>query len=136
MEIKKIVGILLIVNSQKEKQILKFIKGLQDEFNLPNAPEIFVGTLNVYMSKLVKDNDLLPISLKKQTKNAPVRVKETNVDDIPVEGLTPFDGEFLAVPYSYFDLVARSSKLNFTGNSFKSRVSPSCAFTILPILSA
>ena len=106
-----------VVNSQKEKQILKFIKGLQDEFNLPNAPEIFVGTLNVYMSKLVKDNDLLPISLKKQTKNAPVRVKETNVDDIPVEGLTPFDGEFLAVPYSYFDLVARSSKLNFTGNS-------------------
>ena len=79
-----------VVNSQKENQILKFIKGLQDEFNLPNAPEIFVGTLNVYMSKLVKDNDLLPISLKKQTKNAPVRVKETNVDDIPVEGLNPF----------------------------------------------
>ena len=67
--------------------------------------EIFIGTLNAYLSELVKNNDLIPISLKKQTKNAPVKVKETNVDDVPVEGLTPFDGEFLAKPYSYFDIV-------------------------------
>ena len=45
------------------------------------------------------------------------KVKETNVDDVPVEGLVPFDGEFLAKPYSYFDIVNRGSKLNFTGNS-------------------
>ena len=66
---------------------------------------------------MIKNNDLIPISLKKQTKNAPVKVKETNVDDVPVEGLKPFDGEFLATPYSYFDIVNRGSKLNFTGNS-------------------
>ena len=106
-----------VVNTQKEAQILKFVKELQSEFQDFVAPEIFIGTLNAYLSKLVKDNDLVPISLKKQTKNAPVKVKETNVDDVPVEGLTPFDGEFLAKPYSYFDIVNRASKLNFAGNS-------------------
>ncbi|BCV07680.1 MAG: hypothetical protein CM15mL2_1560 [Caudoviricetes sp.] len=106
-----------VVNTQKENQILKFVKILQNEFKDFVAPEIFIGTLNAYLSELVKDNDLIPLSLKKQTKNAPVRVKETNVDDVPVEGLTPFDGEFLAKPYSYFDIVNRASKLNFVGNS-------------------
>ena len=106
-----------VVNTQKEAQILKFVKELQSEFQDFVAPEIFIGTLNAYLSELVKNNDLIPISLKKQTKNAPVKVKETNVDDVPVEGLKPFDGEFLAKPYSYFDIVNRGSKLNFTGNS-------------------
>jgi len=106
-----------VVNAQKEGQILKFVKELQSDFHNFVAPEIFIGTLNAYLSKLVRDNDLIPLSLKKQTKNAPVKVKETNVDDVPVEGLSPFDGEFLAKPYSYFDIVNRSSKLNFKGNS-------------------
>ena len=106
-----------VVNTQKEAQILKFVKELQSEFQDFVAPEIFIGTLNAYLSKLVRDNDLIPISLKKQTKNAPVKVKETNVDDVPVEGLTPFDGEYLAKQYSYFDIVNRASKLNFAGNS-------------------
>ena len=106
-----------VVNAQKEAKILKFVKELQSDFHNFVAPEIFIGTLNAYLSKLVRDNDLIPLSLKKQTKNAPVKVKETNVDDVPVEGLSPFDGEFLAKPYSYFDIVNRSSKLNFTGNS-------------------
>jgi len=106
-----------VVNAQKEGQILKRVKELQSDFQNFVAPEIFVGTLNAYLSQLVKNNDLIPLSLKKQTKNAPVKVKETNVDDVPVEGLKPFDGEFLAKPYSYFDIVDRGSKLNFVGNS-------------------
>ena len=106
-----------VVNAQKERQILKRVKELQSDFQNFVAPEIFVGTLNAYLSNLVKDNDLIPLSLKKQTKNAPVKVTETNVDDVPVEGLKPFDGEFLAKPYSYFDIVNRGSKLNFIGNS-------------------
>ena len=106
-----------VVNAQKEGQILKRVKELQSDFQNFVAPEIFVGTLNAYLSELVKNNHLIPISLKKQTKNAPVKVTETNVDDVPVEGLKPFDGEFLAKPYSYFDIVNRGSKLNFIGNS-------------------
>ena len=106
-----------LVNAQKEGQILKRVKELQSDFQNFVAPEIFVGTLNAYLSELVKNNHLIPISLKKQTKNAPVKVTETNVDDVPVEGLKPFGGEFLAKPYSYFDIVNRGSKLNFTGNS-------------------
>ena len=106
-----------VVNAQMEKEILRFVKQLQDDFQDFVSPQIFIGTLNSYLSELVRNNDLVPISLKKQTKNAPVRVKETNVDDVPVEGLVPFDGEFLAKPYSYFDIVNRGSKLNFTGNS-------------------
>ena len=106
-----------LVNTQMEKEILKQIKIYQKDFEDFTPPQIFIGTLNAYLSELVKNNDLIPISLKKQTKNAPVKVKETNVDDVPVEGLKPFDGEFLAKPYSYFDIVNRGSKLNFTGNS-------------------
>ena len=106
-----------VVNTQMEKEILKQVKIYQKDFEDFTPPQIFIGTLNAYLSELVKNNDLIPISLKKQTKNAPVRVKETNVDDVPVEGLKPFDGEFLAKPYSYFDIVDRGSKLNFTGNS-------------------
>ena len=106
-----------VVNTQMEKEILKQVKIYQNDFQDFVPPQIFIGTLNAYLSELVKNNDLIPISLKKQTKNAPVKVKETNVDDVPVEGLKPFDGEFLAKPYSYFDIVDRGSKLNFTGNS-------------------
>ena len=106
-----------LVNTQMEKEILKQVKIYQKDFEDFTPPQIFIGTLNAYLSELVKNNDLIPISLKKQTKNAPVKVKETNVDDVPVEGLKPFDGEFLAKPYSYFDIVNRGSKLNFTGNS-------------------
>ena len=106
-----------VVNTQMEKEILKQVKIYQNDFQDFTPPQIFIGTLNAYLSELVKNNDLIPISLKKQTKNAPVKVKETNVDDVPVEGLKPFDGEFLATPYSYFDIVNRGSKLNFTGNS-------------------
>ena len=106
-----------VVNAQMETEILRFVKQLQDDFQDFVSPQIFIGTLNSYLSELIRNNDLVPISLKKQTKNAPVRVKETNVDDVPVEGLVPFDGEFLAKPYSYFDIVNRGSKLNFTGNS-------------------
>jgi len=106
-----------VVNTQMEKEILKQVKIYQNDFQDFAPPQIFIGTLNAYLSELVRNNDLIPISLKKQTKNAPVRVKETNVDDVPVEGLKPFDGEFLAKPYSYFDIVDRGSKLNFTGNS-------------------
>jgi hypothetical protein len=106
-----------VVNTQMEKEILKQVKIYQKDFEDFTPPQIFIGTLNAYLSELVKNNDLIPISLKKQTKNAPVKVKETNVDDVPVEGLKPFDGKFLAKPYSYFDIVDRGSKLNFTGNS-------------------
>ena len=106
-----------VVNTQMEKEILKQVKIYQNDFQDFTPPQIFIGTLNAYLSELVKNNDLIPISLKKQTKNAPVKVTETNVDDVPVEGLKPFDGEFLAKPYSYFDIVNRGSKLNFTGNS-------------------
>ena len=106
-----------VVNAQMETEILRFVKQLQNDFQDFVSPQIFIGTLNSYLSELIRNNDLVPISLKKQTKNAPVRIKETNVDDVPVEGLVPFDGEFLAKPYSYFDIVNRGSKLNFTGNS-------------------
>jgi len=106
-----------VVSAKEEKKILKKVKELQKEFEKPIPPEIFVGTLNVYLSKLAKDNILFPISLKKQTRNSPVKVTPTNFDSIPVEGLTAFDGKFLAKPYSYFDISIRNGKINFKGNS-------------------
>ena len=59
-----------VVNDNKERFILEKVKELQNEFEEPVPPEVFVGTLNVYLSKLAKDNILFPISLKKQTKTA------------------------------------------------------------------
>ena len=106
-----------VVNDNQERFILRRVKELQEEFEEPVPPEIFVGTLNVYLSKLAEDNILFPISLKKQTRNAPVKVTPTNIDDIPVEGLSAFDGDFLAKPYSYFDISNRNGKINFRGNS-------------------
>ncbi len=58
----------------------------------------------LYLSQLARENILLPISLKKQTKSAPVKVTPTNLDAVPVEGISATNGQFLAKPYSYFEI--------------------------------
>ena len=114
-----------VVNSKQEENILNRVKQLQKEFEDPTPPEIFIGTLNAYLSQLAKENILLPISLKKQTKSAPVKVTPTNLDDVPVEGISATNGQFLAKPYSYFEISDRGGKINFKGNSlfFKAQFS-------------
>ena len=106
-----------VVNSDQEKNILTKVRQLQEQFEDPTPPEIFVGTLNAYLSQLVGSNILFPISLKKQTKNAPVKVTPTNVIPVPVEGIAATNGQFLAKPYSYFEISDRGGKINFKGNS-------------------
>ena len=106
-----------VVNGKQEENILNRVKQLQKEFEDPTPPEIFIGTLNAYLSQLVKENILLPISLKKQTKNAPVKVTPTNIDSVPVDGISATKGQFLAKPYSYFEISDRGGKINFKGNS-------------------
>ena len=106
-----------VVNSKQEENILNRVKQLQKEFEDPTPPEIFIGTLNAYLSQLARENILLPISLKKQTKSAPVKVTPTNLDAVPVEGISATNGQFLAKPYSYFEISDRGGKINFKGNS-------------------
>ena len=106
-----------VVNGDQEKNILTKVRQLQEQFEDPTPPEIFVGTLNAYLSQLVGSNILFPISLKKQTKNAPVKVTPTNVIPVPVEGISATNGQFLAKPYSYFEISDRGGKINFKGNS-------------------
>jgi len=105
-----------VVNSKQEENILNRVKQLQKEFEDPTPPEIFIGTLNAYLSQLARENILLPISLKKQTKSAPVKVTPTNLDAVPVEGISATNGQFLAKPYSYFEISDRGGKINFKGN--------------------
>ena len=114
-----------VVNSNQERFILTQVKEFQKQFEDPTPPEIFVGTVNAYLSQLARNNTLLPISLKKQTKNAPVKVTPTNLDPVPVEGLSATNGQFLAKPYSYFEISDRGGKINFKGNSlfFKAQFS-------------
>ena len=114
-----------VVNGDQEKNILTKVRQLQEQFEDPTPPEIFVGTLNAYLSQLVGSNILFPISLKKQTKNAPVKVTPTNVIPVPVEGISATNGQFLAKPYSYFEISDRGGKINFKGNSlfFKAQFS-------------
>ena len=54
-----------MVKSNKQQQIRQKVAEIINEFASPIDPGIAVGTINAYMSKLLKDKDLLGISLKK-----------------------------------------------------------------------
>ena len=81
------------------------------------AAEAFVGSVDVYLSKLVKEKTLLPISLKKMTTGVSMSIKVNNVEDIPNGEIDIVSGHLTQNPYSYFELSDRSGKLDFRGNS-------------------
>ena len=77
----------------------------------------FVGTVNARMSNLVKSNQVVPISLKKQTSKVSMKYKVTNVN--PINGtIDVVKGDFTHPPYCYFEVSDRNGKCDFRGNSF------------------
>jgi len=72
-----------MVKGTRENEILTWVEDLNKEFlgKLCCDPGVFVGTLNTYLTKLIHQKVLLPISLKAETQGAGLKIKETNMHE-------------------------------------------------------
>jgi hypothetical protein len=81
------------------------------------APEVFVGTVNAYLSQLLESKTLLGISLKKPTKAEPEsHVYETNIDVGP-DGIEVHEGDLIGDMFTYMEITKRGGDNDFAGNS-------------------
>ncbi len=107
-----------MVKSSEEQKIKDMINLLKDEFSDgTTAPEVFVGTVNAYLSKLLKEKTLIGISLKKPTKAEPEsHVYETNLDVGP-DGIEVHEGDLIGEMFTYMEIKKRGGENDFAGNS-------------------
>ena len=107
-----------MVKSSEEQKIKDMINLLKDEFSDgTTAPEVFVGTVNAYLSKLLKEKTLIGISLKKPTKAEPEsHVYETNLDVGP-DGIEVHEGDLIDEMFTYMEIKKRGGENDFAGNS-------------------
>jgi hypothetical protein len=107
-----------MVKASDESKIKTMVDNLKDEFSDgTTAPEIYVGTVNAYLSKLLKDKSLLGISLKKPTKAEPEsHVYETNLDVGP-DGIDIHEGDIIGDMFTYMEITKRGGEMDFAGNS-------------------
>ena len=80
-------------------------------------PEIYVGTVNRYMSQRLSAKVLLPISLKQKTRGADVKVTPTNLELGP-DGLEVKDGHIDTALKTVMDVTERGG-IDFAGNSLR-----------------
>jgi len=108
-----------MVKTNKEKEIRKTIDSLKDSFD-DLDPAIFIGTVNIYMSKLLQNKLLIPISLKQKTKNVNVKVIPTNIALGP-DGLQVKGGNFVNAMNTRFQIDSgrRANDMDFVGNSLR-----------------
>ncbi len=119
-----------LIKPAAEQKIHSFCDGLLEQFlsvedkvklDDPDLMMRFVGTVNMELCKLVNDNELIPISLKKQTTKVTMSAKKTNIQPIPGGELNEVRGWFTAKPYCYCDVVTGkkgANEIDFKGNSF------------------
>jgi hypothetical protein len=107
-----------MVKSSEEQKIKDMVDLLKSEFSDgTTAPEVFVGTVNAYLSKLLKEKTLLGISLKKPTKSEPEsHVYETNLDVGP-DGIEVHEGDLIGDMFTYMEIKKRGGENDFSGNS-------------------
>jgi hypothetical protein len=107
-----------MVKTSEESKIKRMVDLLKNEFSDgTTAPEIFVGTVNAYLSKLLKDKKLIGISLKKPTKAEPEsHVYETNLDVGP-DGIEVHEGDIIGELFTYMEISKRGGETDFAGNS-------------------
>lgn len=93
----------------------------------------FIGTLNTYLTVLLKQKILIPISLKKKTEGVNITITPTNMHEWDESGgLNIVESEFQkspqgpgAYPWAYFNVKNQGGTLKFggstarTGNSFQ-----------------
>ena len=108
-----------IVKSSKEREIKKTIDDLKEQFS-DLDPSIFVGTVNRYMSDLLENKILIPISLKQKTKNVGVKITPTNIALGP-DGLTVKSGSIVTPLNTRFQITSgrRANDMDFVGNSLR-----------------
>ena len=100
-----------------DTKMRKMIDALKEEFD-DLDPEIYVGTVNAFMSQMLKEKKMLPISLKQKTKNANVRIYETNLKLGP-DGLEVKDGSVETPLKTVMDVATRRGETDFAGNSLR-----------------
>lgn len=98
----------------KMKNMIDTLKKEFDDLD----PEIFVGTVNVYMTQMLKEKKMLPISLKQKTKGADVKIYETNLHLGP-DGLDVKDGDIETPLKTVMDVTSRGGSTDFAGNSLR-----------------
>jgi hypothetical protein len=107
-----------MVKKSEESKLEKTITLLEKEFNVKGlSPEIYVGTVNAFMSQALKKKTLIPISLKKVTAGAlEASLKETNIDVGP-DKLTVKEANIENPLKTNFEIFKDGSSLDFNTNS-------------------
>jgi len=114
-----------LVKNGKGSSILKSVKSLKEDIE-PYGKEAFVGVINTYLTSLLKNKILIPISLKKKTDNKKVSIKETNIHEFGESGkIDVVSAEFTKNPWAYFNVIPDGNEITFGavkgrgGNSFQ-----------------
>ena len=107
-----------IMKTSAERKIKAGVDNLANTFNDGSyTPDVFVGTVNAFMSQALRQKLLIPISLKKVTAAAPkATLKEANVDTGP-DGLTDVTGSLDKIVKTVFEITNRGGELDFNTNS-------------------
>jgi len=107
-----------MIKSGEERKVKDMVDLLKKEFSDgTTAPEVFVGTVNAYLSQLLASKTLLGISLKKPTKAEPEsHVYETNIDVGP-DGIEVHEGDLIGDMFTYMEITKRGGDNDFAGNS-------------------
>jgi hypothetical protein len=107
-----------MIKAGEERKVKDMIDLLKKEFSDgTTSPEVFVGTVNAYLSKLLVSKSLLGISLKKPTKAEPEsHVYETNIDVGP-DGIEVHEGDIIGDMFTYMEITKRGGEVDFAGNS-------------------
>ena len=101
-----------MVKANQERDIKAVVDSLKEQFS-DLDPAIFVGTVNRYMSSLLENKILIPISLKQKTKNVNVNVTPTNIALGP-EGLVVQSGNFVNAMNTRFQLLLVEEQMIWT----------------------
>ena len=107
-----------MVKKSQEANLKRSIQTLEKEFNVPGlSPEIYIGTVNSFMSQALKKKVLIPISLKKVTPGASeASLKETNIEVGP-DQLTVKEANIETTLKTNFEIFKDGGSLNFNTNS-------------------
>tara|TARA_B100000287_G_C20605692_1_gene769975 strand:+ start:39 stop:1496 length:1458 start_codon:yes stop_codon:yes gene_type:complete len=125
-----------MVLSGHETGIKNWIKELKKEFigEVCCDEEVYIGTINTFLTQLMKLKILIPISLKKKTPGKDVKITETNMHewdkgegelDIVSGGFTKSPKGPGPYPWANFNLIKEGSEITFgpkegkSGNSFQ-----------------
>jgi len=106
-----------MVKKSDASSIKNGVDSLKESFD-DLDPAIYVGTVNTYMSQLLKEKKLLPISLKQKTRGADVRIYETNLKLGP-DGLEVKSGEIETPLKTVMEIATRRGETDFGGNSLR-----------------